>query len=423
MNVCTDGHRVRAVLELGAWEAVRLPWRRSRALPAAALRETLTFDFGSGRSYLRLEGEDGAVYECCDLAGCLAQGDPLLGAIERLPGAREALAAAFTAQWGHPLPYGAEELTAVRCILLCAFIGYDRDFYDTVPLRRGGFAPPLEFRRAARALHRSAALPALVAGCGLPQMKSIRRALFARPALLFYPDALRALIAILPDPNCFCALLGEAQVFSLLSSLQSYPLTAQFYSDLRQCIGSAALLRLLRVYRCSPLRDAFIYAAMDARGRRAQRRAWQVPLAVLTDRCCPYHHAIELGYALPVPAGACPAVPPHSECGPYSVDRLGSVRDFEAAGAALGNCLAEMPLFFSGGTVLAVKRGGDYVAAVQLKAHKVQQALGAHNRPIDPDTPLGAAYSAWSARYGLEQPEPDPDEDALEDMDDVIRIG
>ena len=121
----------------------------------------------------------------------------------------------------------------------------------------------------------------------------------------------------------------------------------------------------------------------------------------------PYHAEDELGYSIPVPQPAAPPVPPLSAAGAFSFERLGCSREFSQVGGALQNCLAELPGFFAGETVLAVRCAGAPVAAVQLHGQRVVQALAARNRPIDPGSPLDRAVRDWAALYGLRLPAPE----------------
>jgi len=110
-----------------------------------------------------------------------------------------------------------------------------------------------------------------------------------------------------------------------------------------------------------------------------------------------------------VPPEDSPAVPDLSAAGEFSFQRLGSSREFAEAGKALENCLAEMPGWFAGDTVVAVRCGGAFVAAVALRKRQILQARAARNAPIEPDTPLGDAFAVWQARYGLLAPAPEPE--------------
>ena len=153
--------------------------------------------------------------------------------------------------------------------------------------------------------------------------------------------------------------------------------------------------------------SALRYAAMNERGRAQERRQWRAPYASLAERCRPYPHADSLCYSLPVPPEPDSAVQPFSAVGAYRFERLGSIREFVNAGAALDNCLAELPSYFSDVTVLAVRREDKTVAAVQLKGRRVVQALARRNRRIDPEAPLGKALCAWAERCGLQLPAPE----------------
>ena len=191
--------------------------------------------------------------------------------------------------------------------------------------------------------------------------------------------------------------------------MQSFPGAADFYVDRGRAVGAPTLLRLLRECRCNLLMSAMAYAAMDPRGRRRERRAWAGTFEKLSERCRPFYCEEALGYSVPVPPEDSPAVPDLSAAGAFSFQRLGSSRELTEAGKALENCLAEMPGWFAGDTVVAVRCGGAFVAAVALRKRQILQARAARNAPIEPDTPLGDAFAAWQARYGLLAPAPEPE--------------
>ena len=384
-------------LSLDIWQATGLPWRKNRSLPGTELFEALCFSFRRGRSFLRLEDGEGRFFDTRALTGGLPKGDPLLTLLGEDPALLALLREGFIRAWDGELPYPEQELNPERLVQLCAFMGYPRSFYDAVPLRRGGLGVPPDFRRAARALHRAADLPRTVERCGLPQMKSIRRALFTRPELLFYPAELRKLWNILPDPNRFCALLGDRYVFRLLSALHSYPGITAFLADYCRAAGRERLCRELREERCSLPFCAFSYAAMRPSARRdALREQIRDPWFFLPS----FTHENELRYSIPALREEEPAVPLYEELGEYTFRVLCSGEDFRQAGQALKNCLTDFQ-WFEGSTVVVVRRGRTDRAAVQLRGKELLQAMGTGNRPLEAEEELYAVYQTWCGQYGL----------------------
>ena len=85
----------------------------------------------------------------------------------------------------------------------------------------------------------------------------------------------------------------------------------------------------------------------------------------------------------------------------YRFSWLRSRADFRAAGEALNNCLISWQS--TGNPVVAVKRDGRYVAAVEVSDGMVVQARSADNQSMESVPSLNAAYLKWLDKFHLVQ--------------------
>ena len=365
--------------------AVEDGWVRL-ALP---LTETVRFDLNRGEVTLEVRGQDGVTLAGAPVtpgsshwehswARALLAGSRVL---------RRKLLRAFALPYGGTPPFEDWACGPEDFLRMTRFRGYPRRFFDTVPYDPDTGDVERSFSFAADRLHSAADLPGVYAASRLPQIKSVKRIFFSEPGLFFYLEEAEALWRAVGDPNQFRRLLELRRVYELLSFLHRYPGTEAFFRDYREERGMNGLLHALRTAWRDTKHAALGYAAMDPALREAERRTWKRGLDERPEEL----------YSLPMPVGE-----GIRDCviDGYSFLWLRTEQACREAGDALENCLIAWDPSCS--PVVAVKRGSEYRAAIEVKGRSVVQAKARRNTSMERDPDLNRAFRKWLKRFTLE---------------------
>ena len=376
----------------GLEEMLALQWMRGKRSISLPDTEELVLDLARGRVHVKVLDSSGAVLAQRDIThepGTL-NGGAVYRAL-RIKSVTDQLISMLEKEWGSPLPLAVGDGNTAALFQMTAFVGYGAAFYDSIPYTRGSWSLDRSFRRQAKALHRAADAPNLLRGSGLPEVKSVRRALFGEPGLLFYLDEICTLWQILGDVNLLCRFLRDVAAYEVLAGLHAAPGAWQYLRDLCEEKGPAYLLRciwrdwsILRV-------QAVEYGAMNPVLRSRMRKQWadrRMPLSLYEPVC---------HYSLPMVHQA-DRIPDCTVQG-FAFRWLRTVNDFVRAGEELDNCLTDWRPGHS--EVTGIYRDGEIVAAAEIDGHKVVQARTAHNGNLSDQPALNAAFQLWMRRNGL----------------------
>lgn len=378
--------------------------------PRLPLKETVVFSLKRGRAVLTVSDAADRPLKIRDVSeGNLHWRSSLVcDLLTASAAARRKLAQAFAEAGGAPLPFAHGELTPDRFLALCRFRGYDREFYDALPLDRAGLLDR-SFRAAARRLQDARSLPRLYLEAGLPDKKSVRRIFFeTRPQYFWYCREAAALWDFLRDVNVFRSLLGKGTAPDVLAFLHFYPAALVYFRDYAARKGKKALVQLLaeRQFLEQVMTGAVRYAAAGEAGRRNERRSWD-DRKTLTA-------AAERGLDLPVSYRTDYR---DAEAGGLRFRWLRNRADFVRAGRALGNCLAE---YRPGDNRVAVAWQGDApAAAIEVSPRgELLQVLGPGNRFLDRKGRVWRAVTIWADRFRFRFRAPLDELDFLAGIDD-----
>ncbi len=371
--------------------------------------ETLTFNLKKGKAYITLtdRGTVTPVY-VRDMTGYSLRGrlpEILLRYCE--PVYRE-VAALYEKYTGRPLPFDPVGADLRQYIKSTVFVGYDKDFYRSIPFDESGVRVERSFARAARALRFASRVPGLLKKSRLPDVKSVRKILFTYPDYLFYLPELELIWELSGDVNRFAGLLQRRtkNFYEVLAVLHSRPCVAEFLRDYVITKGSeiekpAENGRIeTRNGSTSLFSYATSYAALTENGKQAEREKWvrnNGVKSIHSDTAGPF-------FSRPVPRfvydDVNSTIPDETEIDGFVFSRLCSTGEYEAAGRVLENCLRGW--HHHNTDVWVIRKDGEILAAVEVFKLDITQALQAHNEEIEPRSELGIALGRWRRKYGLE---------------------
>ena len=377
--------------------------------PCLPMKETVDFALGKGRAVLTVSDGRDRPLKIRDVSEPNAHWkDSLVCELLTVSAAaRRKLAQAFADAGGAPLPFAHGELTPDRFLELCRYRGYEREFYEALPLDRDGKLDR-SFRADARRLRDARRLPRVYREAGLPDKKSIRRVFFqTRPQFFWYCREAAFFWKLLGDVNVFRSFLSRNTCQDVLAFLHFYPSAEVFFRDYAARKGGRALVQLLseRSFLQELLSCAVRYAAGSEACRRNERKRWDDRRALTA--------AAARGFDLPV----CFRTENRDvEVGGFLFRWLRNRAAFVRAGRALGNCLAE---YQPGDNRVAVAWQGDTpAAAIEVSPRgEILQALGPCNQYLNRQSRVYRALKAWAERCRFRIREHvDPDE--LDEFDD-----
>lgn len=368
------------------------PQRRGLFLSLPAW-EVLTFHFGRGRVYVRLEDGNDRLVACRDVTYCpeVLEKGAVSSALGGSAAVRRKLRQLFRKQWGSELPYRDADLTLPVLIRMTQFQGYGATFYSGIPYCIETCRIDRSFAPAVRQLRRADKLPALYERTGLPQVKSLRRKLFEEPSLFFFREEIRFLWELLQDPNLLCRLLSGDRIFEILNALHRRPGIRLCLTDYRRMFGGVGLCRDMEEHWPWLLKCAVDYCSLSDHARRALREQWKTHRQKRHYR----YFSAELSRPMAQP----PKEIPDCTVDGYDFSWLRSSNDYCLAARQLSNCLGEhSPL---GAPVLCIRRYGQTLAAVEVDGGKVLQARGYDNAPLEGQLDLFRVLEKWMERFCL----------------------
>lgn len=176
------------------------------------------------------------------------------------------------------LPFSYTELNLKTFSLLTQFIGYDREFYDSIPYRvvEQDFKVDETFSHEVEGLRYASNIPDLYATTSLPQVKSIKRIIYKEPALLFYREELEKLWSIINDGNVFYTLLDNEDIYEILALLHMYPGTMQCFREYAENMGAISFVNVMEEELPYFFGYALAYAGFSTYQKQLEQKRWEV---------------------------------------------------------------------------------------------------------------------------------------------------
>ncbi len=286
--------------------------------------------------------------------------------------------------WPNGFPFTVSEMSFARCILLTMFVNFPRSFYDELPLN-------LETERIDPSVvkpdmfHDPDSARAQFDRSPLSKYKSLRRAVFNRPSLLFYTEELEWLFALLGDINRFHTVLEYRHLPWLLFFLHTYSGSRVFLEDYSRINGHQVLCRILS--ELSGIRSEWYfkaceYAALSPFARERQQQAW-----------ADSYDSPTISTPLDIPKYL-----RDDTFNGFSFRCLKNTCECHQVGVKMNNCLVD---WTSSTPVIAVYRKTRVVAAMEVRDRHIVQAYKPHNISIEPHTSLHNAITAWCEKHHI----------------------
>lgn len=404
MSVCLQDKKITVKSELVRFEEI-ISLKLNTEFPfiiSLPIYEKVVFDFESFKVYLELSSKNGEVY----LRKSLTENKtdyPTSFLCKRLKWdkkLRRILMKVFEAAWEAPLPFDKAHFGFEEMVMMTLFVGFNREFYNAVPFKKGSFEIDKSFFEAAGKIRSVGDAILAYQKSSLPDIKSVKRIFFKTPGLLFYLEEAEKIWQITSDPNLFCDLLCNKRIYEFLSYLHQRPAVFAFFKDYINEMGVRDLIS--KISDREFLSYAVSYSIMNDELKEDERKSWH------NRKISRYLRSSAPKYSIPM--RTCCDVEDTVING-YLFRCLRSGGEYYDVGKKLCNCLDEwIPRNTS---VFCVEKDGEAIAAIEVSEDKkICQARGKKNAYIGRlDKSFLEALCIWQEKYGINEEQDDFDDD------------
>lgn len=310
--------------------------------------------------------------------------------------------------FGGAVPFSKDEQTPEKYVLMTRFVGFPRRFYDAIPYFRGTYQIEETFKKVADKIHRAEDALILFENSDVPKCKSIKKVFLTDAGLLFYLEECEKLWEVIKDVNYYRYLLRSENIFDILSLLHQRPVLFDLVSDYCRVKGAKAMIGMIIYDWTISINYAMDYCTMNDTMKLAEQEKWKRQLPKHRRRYEEYdddhddedeidyeyyYRRTNLKTMFSVPMKR--AIEPIENCviDGFSFSWLRCGNDYYMAGNALKNCLACWDT--TKNPVVAVKKGGKIVAAIEVGLCGVNRVQGYRNSSISHIDGLWEAYQKW----------------------------
>lgn len=286
-------------------------------------------------------------------------------------------------------------LTFEDLVIATRFVGYNKEFYNSIPLCVGTYKIFPGFKPIAKKMHLAKNIPALYKQLGLPANKATRRIVFSNPGLIFYHDEIKQLYNATTNIDYFSGILLFNHIYYILAKINCYPVLSGFIQETFKYGNGSAVMRQMtnHFYSLSVYGIRYMSMKDDVKKMERRRKKW-------LSLCAEYAYG---DYSSVLPAvirfEPCDEMP-DCEIDGYRFEWLVTSSDFQKAGQIMHNCLEST---FE--PTIVIKSNGIYVAAISLDVlsyKKITQAYMCNNQPVSNSTVLFNAIQKWCKRHDVE---------------------
>lgn len=392
-------------------ELLNTAWSKKIELKAPFIYyETTVFNLHSGHTYVRITNSKGNVVCTRDITenpdfiknGILYN---LISASQKL---RRELKTVF--KGSAAFAFHSQLITFEDLVVATRFIGYNKEFYNSIPFCVGTYKIFPGFKSIAKKLHYAENIPALYKQLNLPANKAARRIVFSNPGLIFYYHEIKQLYSAANNVDYFNSILLFDHIYSILAKIYCYPVIGDFIQEAFKYENNSVVMRQMTNHFYSLSAYGIRYMSMKNAVRKMERKRknW---LSLCVE--CAYGDDSSI---LPSLIRFKPW-DEISDCviDEYRFEWLITSSDYQKAVQIMHNCLGSTYQ-----PTVAIKSNGVYIAAISfdvLNYKNITQAFMCGNQPIINDTPLCIAIQKWCERYDIEWPEYEyEDDDEYEDV-------
>lgn len=380
---------VTQTLILGDGRAAVLPYGNPLAEPAdLPLKAQVVFDHKNRQTAFMLFNNREEIIEHSVLD---EQCDPLNGyaflAHINAGQLKTALAEAFGRFYRGSIPFDTDEITLNTFVLLNRFQGYPKDFYNAIPFAGNTRKIDGSFHAVTASLMAAQYkdIDTVYRRYGLPDKKSIRKAVFQTPALLFYAEELAALP--FRNVDVFLQILQSDDIFYILSKLHLLPGILVYLAAMVNEKGEANAWAFVKKIIDFLEDAASIYLLSPPENKRPVLRK---TVKELTE--WHYNGYYKSPYNLPVIKKS--AGVPDSRVDEYDFRALKNTFEYREAGIKLRNCLARYR--YHSGQVFIIEHNHRPLAALEVCGEEIVHAFLAENESVQNDERLYAVLVRWA---------------------------
>ena len=347
--------------------------------------KTVCFDFKNHKVYSAIE-------DCNDEILLIVEiNDGIKKCINKYVAIKEFIYESLKKIWGiYTVPFKPQELDFRVLFSMVNFVGYqNKYFYFDIPYKLNELVIFDSFKSIAEKMSDCNNLPDIYKESGLPNFKSIRRKLFENPQLMFYIYEIKQLWEVIGDVNFFREIIDCAERYLILANMHIFPHLIEFFKDFisekskRKFVifltNNAEFFLAYGIYYIS-LRDEMKIYERSNWNKHFGTRKWSkdsyslpnirftLPLKSLSDE---YRKQV-LGFDF---------VP------------IKTIEECHRAGVELNNCLELYNT--QNNPIIAVKKQGRTVAAIEVEGNCVVQALAKNNDDIEKYEDLNEATELY----------------------------
>ncbi len=403
-------------------EFLAIPWGASGSISLRfPINEVVTFDLQKGRTFIELQGENADSIAKLDITDRHSawKKSLLYQLLRDNIVISRTVRHIFSEMLDGRMPFGKNELSPDKYILLTQFTGFPRSFYDAIPFGSDGDQVEETFTDIAFRLHKVESAIQMFFDSDIPKCKSMKRAFFSNMGLLFYMKECEALWHTIADVNIFYCLLKSDAIFNVLSILHQRPRLFEIVDDFARVKGTKALTDMLIYGWSKSISYAINYCTMNETMKKMEQNKWKTQetrFRFLRDDQFgdddheeyeeheEYDDPLERNTAYNSPFSF-PMKKPNKEIidcviDGFSFNWLRSGKDYLFAAKMLKNCLSGWTP--TSNPVVVVSFEEKLVAAIEVGKRGIYQVHAARNTSISCVTGLPEAYQKWREHFGLQ---------------------
>ena len=351
------------------------------------LKWEIMFDFQSGRTYFTFCNE-----EKIDVTDSpFPAGSSLFTMMNMCPKLKKAVMSSFMLH-GFDLNFPDEDINAEKLILMTRFQGFPTSFYKAIPIDRRSRVLSIGFSEIAEQLRSYNNVPIVFERYGLPNKKRLKNVIFTNPELLFFVNEIKKLLFL--NYDVIIQILTSKVVYKFLAYLHQKPELYNFLHQSNDELGSTGTWDYIKskgVMNFAIMASDYCRVS-EGRTETYTIKRWKMNLITNTNAPC-----IDFNISLPSECD----IPDEKYDDDYSIVRLRNCEEIHTAASHLNNCLSDAWEKKDCETFFGIKKGCNYVAAIELRSDTIVSALLSGNRYISEDDAVWSIYLEWINKYGL----------------------
>ncbi len=388
----------------GLSELVSLKWLKGTTAIGFPVWEQVTFDFDSRTVYIKLLSNGTVV--CTEKVTEYEtnfSGDLLIDLFSKSNVVKRTVRRCFERITGYKVPFTTKELGISEFVNFVRFAGFPKDFYDAVPFWDGTRVIDESFKEITDNLQNPESAINLLERSSIPFCKSVKRLFAKRSGLFFYLKECEFLYGLFNDVNLFCTYMNKKYIFGFLSRMHYYenPLKI-FLTDFLTVLGKKRFVAKFSVSN-TIISYAIFYASLSDYVRKKEQEKWAENIDIFID----FYYRVHKVEDISVPMANVNDSMKDCVIEKYRFKFLRIKQEYVFTGNKMHNCLVNWDCYSN--PVVAVYKGNEISAAMEIFDDTVIQARACKNESIEPDTDVYNAIEKWCKRNNIKLELQQPD--------------